>query len=116
MNAKTTLKVGSLVGGLAAAFAVDRWPSHAKAFQISFFSLIVLGSVFVFLWTQREKKRIWLAVCVAFTIHPAALFVLQRYLPFGSAIAIAPFAFVEAIMLFAVSLKVLEDQRGTSGI
>jgi uncharacterized membrane protein YhhN len=114
MNSKSTLKVASLVLGLGAAFAVQHWPSQTRTLQMSFYSLLVLGIVLVFLWTQRKEHKVWPVICLALVIHAIALLVLQQYFPFRTVLVIVPFAFIEVVILFAIAIKLFEgpDLRG----
>jgi hypothetical protein len=108
MNAKSTLKVASLVLGLSAAFAVEQWPYQTKAIQMSFYSLLVLGVVSVFLWTQRKEHKVWPLMCLAVLIHAIALLTLRQYFPFQTVLVIVPFAFIEVVILFAIAIKCFE--------
>jgi hypothetical protein len=107
MNAKSTLKVASLALGLGAAFAVHQWPSQTRIFQMSFYSLLVLGIILTFLWTQRDEHKVWPIMCLALLIHAIALLGLQQYFPFQSVLVIIPFAFIEVVILLALAIKAL---------
>jgi hypothetical protein len=110
MSAKSILLIGSLTLGIGAAFAVGHWPSHARAVQMSSYSLLILGIVFTFLWTQPRNRKLLPVIGLVLLIHGIALFALQQFFPFRTVLVVVPLGFIEVVILLAVVIKVLGDQ------
>jgi hypothetical protein len=111
MSAKRILLIGSATLGIGTAFAVGQWPSHARPVQMISYSVFILGIVAAFLWTQPRSRRLLPAIGLVLSIHGIALLILQRFFPFGTILAILPFAFLEAVILLAVAIKSLGDEN-----
>ena len=78
---------------------------------MSFYSLLVLGVVSVFLWTQRKEHKVWPLMCLAVVIHAIALVMLQQYFPFQTVLVIVPLAFIEVVILFAIAIRFFEGPK-----
>ena len=111
MKAQSVLKVAAGILGVGAAFAIRRWPEHAKASQMMFYSLTVLGIMFTCLWTWLRGRKLVAASCALLLAHGTMLIIIQKCFPFHSGLAVIPLAFIELMVLLVAFAKLLFESQ-----
>lgn len=96
--------------GLCAAASEGIWPNHVTALQMAFYSIMSLGVAVMGVWSDRRRPRYLTAICTAILIHTVILFLLRTVFPFKTVLTVVPIALLEAVILYAIMLKILGEE------
>ena len=61
-------------------------------------------------WSDRRRPRYLTAICTAILIHTVILFLLRTVFPFKTVLTVVPIALLEAVILYAIMLKILGEE------
>ena len=109
MKKKHLVTIFCVVVGGSGATAVGLWPQYAAAIQMTIYTSMVFGSLFLGLWSERHRPAFWVGILLALPTHGLILYAIRSTFPFRSILIVVPIALTEAVAMLAAFLKILGD-------
>jgi hypothetical protein len=120
MSEKSRMKKKHLVTAFciivvgSSLFAQGLWPQYAAVIQMTLYTIMVFGPLFLSLWSERNRRAFWVGMSSAIVAHGLFLYMIRLTFPFRTILIVIPIVLVEASVMFVAMDKILGDRGRTA--
>jgi hypothetical protein len=104
---KTITTVACIATGVIGAASVRGWPEYATQIQMVLYTVMVLGLLFIGLWSERGRAKFRTGLCLLVLLHLLVLASMRSLFPFKTILVVIPVAIVEAIIGATLFLRLV---------